>query len=266
MATDDDAEHEERVRRRAAQYRADQDYFDKRDEAVRLAETGRQYKDSEREIQARMALNRMQQGSAATPRARKKWDGPMDNRPIVNGKAVVSAEELADFRQKFGADKTLRDLLNADKGRGPSAASPAARGMQGANVAPAPMSLRSLLGTKESAAPAAEDAAERFRRLPGTKSPEEERDEAKNRTMAALSLLGGAGANVGLRALAGRMGAGWRNRPPEGADPAKWKEIVKQIDEAYPGGTPFKKGGKVKAPSRGRGTGCETRTKKTKYV
>ncbi len=226
--------------------------------------------------ETRTALNRLQsrnrgavESYAATPRARKKWSGPMPDRPKVDGKALVSAEELADFRQKFGADKTLRDLLNADKGRGPSAASSAARGVQGANVAPAPMSLRSLLGTKESASPAAEDAAERFRRLPGTKSPEEERDEAKNRTMAALSLLGGAGANVGLRALAGRMGAGWRNRPPEGADPTKWKEIVKQIDEAYPGGASFKKGGKVKAYAKGgsvRGAGCETRTKKTRYV
>jgi len=210
------------------------------------------------------ALNRLQsrnrgavESYAATPRARKKWSGPMPDRPKVDGKVLVSAEELADFRQKFGADKTLRDLLNADKGRGPSAASPAARGVQGANVAPAPMSLRSLLGTKESAAPSTEDAAERFRRLPAMKSPEEERDEAKNRTMAALSLLGGAGANVGLRALAGRMGAG-RAAPA----PASRGPLVKD-DDIIPA---FKKGGKVKAPSRGRGTGCETRTKKTKYV
>jgi hypothetical protein len=66
------------------------------------------------------------------------------------------------------------------------------------------------------------------------------------------------------RAVAGARaaGAGWRDRPPEGADPAKWKEIVKQIDEAYPGGTPFKKGGKVKAYAKGgsvKGSGCEQR-------
>lgn len=84
--------------------------------------------------------------------------------------------------------------------------------------------------------------------------------------------LGAAFVGAGLpRAVAGARaaGTGWRNRPPEGADPAKWKEIVKQIDEAYPGGTPFKKGGKVKAYAKGgsvRGGGCETRTKKTKYV
>lgn len=93
--------------------------------------------DAERELtlQARnrnlAALDR-----ALAPRARKTWDGPMIDRPIVNGKALVSAEELADFRRRFGEKMTLRDLLNADKGRGPSGAMPAARGAQGANVAP----------------------------------------------------------------------------------------------------------------------------------
>jgi hypothetical protein len=41
---------------------------------------------------------------------------PNPNRAIKGGKAVVSAQELADFREKFGKDKTLRDLLNMDKG------------------------------------------------------------------------------------------------------------------------------------------------------
>jgi len=41
---------------------------------------------------------------------------PNPNRAIKGGKAVVSAQELADFREKFGKDQTLRDLLNADKG------------------------------------------------------------------------------------------------------------------------------------------------------
>ena len=67
---------------------------------------------------------------------RTTWDGPMPNRPVVNGIAQVSKEELADFRRKFGPQMTLRDLLNADRGVGPSAADPRARGMQGANTAP----------------------------------------------------------------------------------------------------------------------------------
>ena len=41
---------------------------------------------------------------------------PNPNRRVVNGRAVVSAEELADFKRKYGSDKTLRDLLNMDKG------------------------------------------------------------------------------------------------------------------------------------------------------
>jgi hypothetical protein len=93
--------------------------------------------DAERELtlQARNRnLAALDRGLA--PRARKTWDGPMIDRPIVNGKALVSAEELADFRRRFGEKMTLRDLLNADKGRGPSGAMPAARGAQGANVAP----------------------------------------------------------------------------------------------------------------------------------
>jgi len=68
-----------------------------------------------------------------------RYMGPRPNRPVVNGRAVVSAEELADFRRQFGMDKTLRDLLNADRmgvPTVPSAMDPRARGMQGANVAP----------------------------------------------------------------------------------------------------------------------------------
>jgi len=47
--------------------------------------------------------------------SRKKYSGPMKNRGTVNGKADVSKEELDDFKAKYGADKTLRDLLNADR-------------------------------------------------------------------------------------------------------------------------------------------------------
>ena len=62
---------------------------------------------------------------------RTRWTGPMPNRPVIDGKAVVTAEELADFRRQFGAEKTLRDLLNADRGAMPSAADMRARGVQG---------------------------------------------------------------------------------------------------------------------------------------
>jgi hypothetical protein len=41
---------------------------------------------------------------------------PNKDREIKNGKAVVSAAELAEFRKTAGESATLRDLLNADKG------------------------------------------------------------------------------------------------------------------------------------------------------
>jgi hypothetical protein len=52
-------------------------------------------------------------------------------KPNRDKNAVVSAAELAQFRKEYGADKTLRDLLNADKGlvrKGSSAADVRARG------------------------------------------------------------------------------------------------------------------------------------------
>ena len=84
----------------------------------------------------RMARERVQGVLSRPEPMRKTWDGPLPNRPVVNGRTMVSAEELADFRRQFGAQMTLRDLLNADKGMGPSATNPAARGVQGANIAP----------------------------------------------------------------------------------------------------------------------------------
>ena len=85
-------------------------------------------------IQARNMQSLTAQESA--PARRTRWSGPMPNRPVIDGKAMVTAEELADFRRQFGAEKTLRDLLNADRGAMPSAADMRARGVQGASYAP----------------------------------------------------------------------------------------------------------------------------------
>lgn len=72
---------------------------------------------------------------------RRKYEGPWRDRPVVNGRAMVSAEELADFRRQYGPQMTLRDLLNADR-RGtpavPSAQDMRARGPQDANMLPMP--------------------------------------------------------------------------------------------------------------------------------
>lgn len=46
--------------------------------------------------------------------ARKTYSRTPD-RKTVGGKIDVSREELADFKRKYGADKTLRDLLNYDR-------------------------------------------------------------------------------------------------------------------------------------------------------
>lgn len=49
--------------------------------------------------------------------SKKEYTGPLSKRRVVDGKADVSKEELDDFRRKFGKDKTLRDLLNADRAK-----------------------------------------------------------------------------------------------------------------------------------------------------
>jgi hypothetical protein len=41
---------------------------------------------------------------------------PKPDREVKDGKAVVSAKELAAFKSQYGEDKSLRDLLNMDKG------------------------------------------------------------------------------------------------------------------------------------------------------
>jgi len=41
---------------------------------------------------------------------------PNASRQTKGGKAMVSADELKSFRNTYGQDKTLRDLLNRDKG------------------------------------------------------------------------------------------------------------------------------------------------------
>jgi hypothetical protein len=207
MATDDDVEHEERVRRGAARHRAEQAFLDARDEADRLAETGRQYKDKEREIQAKMTLDRMRR---PTPSYRSSYTGPVRNRQIIDGKAIVSREELADFQKRFGANKTLRDLLNADKtGKLPtpaargSATDTRARGVQGANILP----------RTEENYPAWRD-----------------------------------------------MQLGNLQYSPREVE--RNTQIMRDEEK-------YRKGGKVKAYAKGgsvRGGGCESRTKKTKYV
>lgn len=52
-----------------------------------------------------------------------------------------------------------------------------------------------------------------------------------------------------MKAMRSDKTGNWRDKVPEGADPAKWREVVKQVDEAYPSG-----GGASRTPSRGMST------------
>ena len=75
---------------------------------------------------------------------RTTYTGPVKNRgKNARGQANVSREELEDFKRKHGQDKTLRDLLNADRtGKTPpSEKSPLARGKQGASIEPSRVSM-----------------------------------------------------------------------------------------------------------------------------
>lgn len=220
--TDDDAEHEERVRRGAARYRAEQAFLDARDEAARLAETGRLYKDKEREAQARMALDRMRR---PTPSYRSSYTGPVRNRQIIDGKAIVSREELADFQKRFGADKTLRDLLNADRtGKLPAPV---------AQSSATDMRARGIRATPSSATDTRARGVQGANILPRT----EENHPAW------------------LDMQLGNL----QYSPRE----VERNTQIMRDEEKY------SKGGKVKAYAKGgsvRGAGCETRTKKTKYV
>jgi hypothetical protein len=172
----------------------------------------------------------MMAGGGAARRTR--YEGPMPNRPVVNGRAVVSTEELADFRRQFGADKTLRDLLNADRGltrRGetPSAQDMRARGPQGPSEAPAsPYSDPSRV--MEGVA-----ASQREIAAPGRDAVEPVAPELALALAPRIAQLLGVSASA-LRARLAAAGKDWRNTPPRGADKAKWDAIVKQIDEAYP--------------------------------
>lgn len=114
----------------------EEQFFRERDEAAAARQaleqelTAQQMREAEAALSSRLAArggqalpataeqielyaleNRPAQGSA------RAYSGPNPNRPVdARGRAIVSAQELADFQRQFGADKTLRDLLNADRG------------------------------------------------------------------------------------------------------------------------------------------------------
>jgi len=90
---------------------------------------------------------------------------PNANRQVRGGKAMVSAKELADFKEQYGAEKDLTDLLNMDKNlqrKIPSSTmksvrnkinkeqgSPASRGLSDPNVADKTRNLMSSVNIPE---------------------------------------------------------------------------------------------------------------------
>lgn len=206
---------------------------------------------------------------------RTTYTGPVKDRGVnAQGKANVSREELADFKRKYGANKTLRDLLNADKtGKAPSPAAPA-----GPRRNPEAEAKRSA------------DTTAMLERIKGREargervsSNEEERDRAKERTMTALGMMPmAAGAGMAARAALGRTA---------GREAAKRVEPLLDTSRGSAGkfrsGSPsvrqaqreaaeemarepkLKKGGMAKAYAKGgsvKGSGCETRGKKARYI
>jgi hypothetical protein len=249
---------------------------------------------------------------------RTTYTGPVKNRgENARGQANVSREELEDFKRQYGQDKTLRDLLNADRtGKTPaSEKSPMARGPQGANVAPgraeipsgggakapaergermSPLEMGLLTTAGALAGPALGRAAVKAyptvraaaskvgeKVSEGVKSAKSAMDAAR----AARAERAAEAAKTTERAepkydlppppakprmrVEGTKGGVYRSEAPKTeskAGPQFRSRTADRMDEREMG---MKKGGKVKTYAKGgsvRGAGCETRTKKTRFV
>jgi hypothetical protein len=212
------------------------------------------------------------------PRWKSEYKGPDPDRQKIDGKAVVSREELADFQRQYGAAKTLRDLLNADAtGKlparvGAGAGRGAAEGRKATDRDTAPMRSESPYNDPSRAK---EGAAARRREM--MRDPGRDAIEPMLGPETGLAALGRAGAGALMRGLAGAFG---RRAAPKAAD-----DLVEPVGDLTPQGRVFrsarpdaeaakqaeymKKGGSTKSYAKGgsvRGAGCETRTKKTRYV
>jgi hypothetical protein len=168
---------------------------------------------------------------------RTTYTGPVKNRgEDAKGRARVSREELADFRRKHGADKTLRDLLNADKtGKTPaSEKAPLARGPQGASIAP--KAAAKPAGPRRDAAAEAKGAEtlERMKSRAGrgmaVRSNEEMRDEAKGRTLGALGAAATMAGGPLARMAMGRAAPAAKAAPR--VEPRVGRPVTTKLDDA----------------------------------
>ena len=181
---------------------------------------------------------------------RTTYTGPVKNRgKNARGQANVSREELESFREQYGKDKTLRDLLNAEL--------PGAKPLKRVDAAPAGPRRNPEAEAKRKADTIA--LLERMASRQPIESNEAARDRYKENTLNALTALG----TVAGGPLASRLGAALARRGMK-ETPALTEEVVRQGRDI-----PFKKGGSTKSYAKGgsvRGGGCETRGKKTRYV
>ena len=166
---------------------------------------------------------------------RTTYTGPVKNRGTTkSGKANVSREELADFKRKYGADKTLRDLLNADRtGKTPaSVGAGSGRGMAAGRTA-SDKDTSSAASAGPRRKPEADTSAmlermkDRAARGERVASNEEERDRAKGRTLAALGAMPGVGA---ASKLAGAAKSVPKAAPR--AEPRVGRPVTTKLDDA----------------------------------
>lgn len=151
------------------------------------------------------------------PRYKSSYTGPVSNRQIINGKAVVSKEELADFKRQFGKDMTLRDLLNMDKDEFALERQAKSRG--------AYRGMRSEEPAKKEPAKKEEDSGmmSRLRRAGLTAKGAEEAGGLSSSAMAALGMAGGA---LGRGAKASKTASMARTEPRVG------RPVTSRLDDA----------------------------------
>ena len=240
--------------------------------------------------------------------ARKTYSRTQD-RKIVGGKIDVSREELADFKRKYGADKTLRDLLNYDRtgklpdggaGRGASAGRTAAEpsvvktGAKSAEEKIRETTIRSRAERAERDAMEARDKqradrAEQRRREDLMRPGRDAITPVMGPEMG-LAGLGRAALGALGRSVTGMMTSRGESKEAQREAAEKARDEVRERmridDEPKPSvfrsnrppkddiptlrdAIEYKKGGTAKAYAKGgsvRGSGCETRSKKTRYV
>ena len=221
---------------------------------------------------------------------RTAYTGPVKNRgEDAQGRAKVSREELADFRRKYGADKTLRDLLNADK----TGKLPKAQSAPKTEARP-PAGPRRNMAAEAKGAETLERMKSRAERDPGRLkaagltpgSTTLEQSLVAAAGMAApkgaqmlgrglLSAMERRAAAEGAKRVAkeasrrdpemevSSQGGVFRSARPDAAA-AKQAEYMRRVEELG-----LKKGGTTKAYAKGgsvKGGGCETRSKKTRFI